>query len=303
MSVGLLDGKVALVTGASRGVGRGVAVMLAAEGAEVIAAARTLTPDEAPRRGHDGSRLPGSLQETVAAIEAAGGKAHAMRCDLTDEADIARTIDRAIGECGQLDIVVNNALPDVSLEGDFWDVTLSAWDTMVAVGPRAYYAVAHHAAPHLIRRRRGLIVNVSAALAAAPGYSTALSACCAAIDRLAQGMADDLRPHNVAAVSFWPGYVRTERVLLGARDEEEGLGLRPGFDPVKDADSPELQGIAIARLAADPDLMRYSGKVQVVTDLAARYGFVDIDGAVPKGSPRVKWLREQRGSIAPLAYD
>ena len=81
------------------------------------------------------------------------------------------------------------------------------------------------------------------------------------------------------------------------------MGLRPGFDPVKDADSPELQGIAIARLAADPDLMLYSGKVQVVTDLAARYGFVDIDGAVPKGSPRVKWLREQRGSIAPLAYD
>lgn len=298
-----LSGKVAVVTGASRGIGKGVAIGLARDGAHVIAAARTLSPADAPK-GPDGKALPGSLEETVAEIEAFGGSAEATACDLGRDEEIERLISGAARRRGRIDILVANALPLTAVEGLAWEQPLSAWDELMRIGPRCYYALARAAAPHMIEQRSGLIVTVSAAIGAdGTGYSTAFGVVCAAADRIAQGFADELRPHGVAAVALWPNYVRTERVLMAVEGQATGFTLAGGFDPLKDADTPELQGTAIARLAADPELMRHSGKVQVVGDLARRYGFTDAGGRRPEVSPRVVRLRGRRGSIAPLAYD
>lgn len=301
--MGLLDGKVILVTGASRGVGRGIALGAAAEGAIVVASARTMRPEDAPLIPSSGLRLPGSLEETLAALRALGAEAQAIRCDLTKDDDIKRLIGDVIARHGRIDILVNNAMVTGPITGSIVDIPAASFDALLGVGARAAYVVTQAAAPHMMRAKRGLIVNISSACASIHGYSVAFCVMCAAIDRLAQGFAHDLRPHNVAAVSLWPNFVKTERIILEAGGNETGYGLGTSVDPQTAADSPELQGRAIAHLAADPNVMELSGKVLVVSDLAERYRFKDIDGRAPRTIMRVEQLRRERGSIAPLAYD
>jgi dehydrogenase/reductase SDR family protein 1 len=301
--MGLIEGKVILVTGASRGVGRGIALGAASEGAIVIASARTMHPEEAPRVAASGLRLPGSLVETVAAVRALGADAHAIRCDLTKDGDIEHLVEEVIARHGRIDILVNNAMVTGPISGTLVDLPVASFDALLTVGARSAYVVTRAAAPHMMRAKRGLIVNISSACASIHGYSVAFCVMCAALDRLAQGFAHDLRDHDVAAVSLWPNFVRTERVLLEAGGEETGYALGQSVDPATEADSPELQGRAIAHLAADPHVMEMSGKVLVVSDLAERYGFRDIDGRAPRTIMRVEQLRRERGSIAPLAYD
>jgi hypothetical protein len=106
----------------------------------------------------------------------------------------------------------------------------------------------------------------------------------------------------VAVVSLWPRLVFTERVRMSYEGQAMGFSLGSGFDPARDSDTPELQGRAIAHLASDPQIMQVSGKVQIVADLASRYGFTDLDGRMPQHSPRILKCRAQRGAIAPTAY-
>lgn len=302
--MGLVTGKVALVTGASRGIGKGVAIGLAKEGARLFVSARSLDRSTATR-DPDGKPLPGSLAETVAELKALGAEATAVACDLSDAAAIERLVNEAIKSAGRIDILVANAAPQSPVAGSAWDLDVAAYDEAMAIGPRSAYLLARAAAPQLMKQRSGLFVAVSASVGAeGSGYSTAFGISCVATDRVVQGFAEEMRGSGVAAVSLWPRLVRTERVMMAAQGQDLGFNVGSGFNPMRDADSPELHGAIVARLAADPDIMRYTGKVQIISDVAARYGLKDIDGATPQPSPRVVKMRaERQGRIAPSAYE
>jgi dehydrogenase/reductase SDR family protein 1 len=278
--MGLVEGRVVLVTGASRGIGRGIAHELGAQGAKVVVTARTVTSDQAPQLGEGGDPLPGTLSETVDLVRSTDAEALALPADLRDAKQIRRVIEDVISRYGRLDVLVNSAMgwPE-KIEGLFWETPLSDWDLQHEVGLRSHYVAAYYAAPHMIRQNSGLIVNISSAASMDDFYNAAYRTAKAATDRLTSALAGGLRPHNVAAVSLWPRWVRTERVLLAARGDHPNFSVGP--DDLAGADSPEFIGRAIAHLAADPKLMERSGQILLVLKLAHEYGFSDIDGALP----------------------
>ena len=257
-----LSGKVAVVTGASRGVGRGIALALAEAGMTVYGTGRTV--------GDSGVEQ---------AICDRGGRGIAVTCDHADDAQTAALFDRVEAEQGRLDILVNNAfaIPSQPIWGKpFWEQPLAMWDQMHTVGLRSHYAASVFAAPRMVAAGRGLIANISSFAGGSYQLNTAYGVGKAGVDRLARDMARELRPFGVAAVSLWPGIVRTEWVL--AMDE-------PPF-PTDVTESPEFTGRAIAALARDPDLLTHSGKIHVVAELAEHYGFDDIDGTRPRSLRR-----------------
>ena len=181
---------------------------------------------------------------------------------------------RVYAEQGRLDILVNNAfaIPEGRISGPFWELPISQWDTLHRVGLRSHYVAGVHAAKLMVPARRGLIVNVSSFGAKIYAISVAYGVGKAGVDRMSRDMARELRPHGVAAVSLWPGIVRTERLL----QQPERLG----FDPTN-GESPTFSGRAVAALAADPQVLARSGEALVVAELAAAYDFTDVDGTRP----------------------
>jgi dehydrogenase/reductase SDR family member 1 len=235
-----LSGQVALVAGASRGVGRGVATALAHAGATVYATGRTVADAELP---------PAVVR---------------VPCDHTDDDAVAQVFARLRAEHARLDVLVNSvwggyermvengrftwALP-------FWEQPRWRWDAMMGAGVRAAFVASQEAARLMVPAGRGLIVNVVSK---------------SATDKLTADAAHELRPHGVAAVSLYPGLVRTEAVLAA------------GVFDLSNSESPEFLGRTVAALAADPRVLDRSGQVLVAAVLAREYGFTDVDGRQPR---------------------
>lgn len=250
-----LTEQVALVTGASRGVGRGVAIGLAEAGAQVFATGRTIAHADL------------------------GPSVTAMPCDHTDDRAVADVFRQIADTVGRLDILVNVAwggYERMMEEGrftfgaPFWDQPAWRWDAMMTAGVRAAFVASQHAARMMIPSRRGLIVNISFWAAQKRIANTLYGIAKAATDKLTADMAHELKPHDVTVVSLYPGLVRTEAVLAARV-----------FD-LSNSESPEFIGRAVAALAGDPQVARWTGSVLVAAALAQEYGFPDVDGRQPR---------------------
>jgi NAD(P)-dependent dehydrogenase (short-subunit alcohol dehydrogenase family) len=269
-----LTGKIALVTGASRGVGKGIALGLGEAGATVYITGRTTT------EGQAAVDLPGTIHQTAQQVTELGGTGIAVRCDHTDDEQARALFDQIRSEQKRLDVLVNsvwggyehyNDGTEFWTETGFWTVPLSRWDKSFRAGVRAHYVASAFAAPIMIAQQSGLIVNISFFAAQRDDKGVAYGVAKAADDRMAACMAHELREHNIAAVSLYPGLVRTESVLKAAE-----------FFDMSNSESPQFIGRAVAALAADPDVIAKSGQVLVAAAIAQEYGFTDVDGKQPR---------------------
>ena len=293
---GNLKGKVALVTGASRGIGKGIAIGLGEAGALVYITGRSV--NQTSSRDY----VSGSLLETKAAIEKAGGICIAVSIDHSDDEQIKSLLEQIDREQnGQLDLLVNNAYGGVrsliAAKGKpFWESDINLWDACNQVGLRSHYVSSHFAAKMMTQRKQGLIVTISSWGGLAPifgvAYGTGKSAC----DRLAAEMAIELKPFNVASISIWPGIVGTEQFHQLAENNLGGNESNLGVAAIADKfnwETPLFVGRVIAALCNDSDLMRRTGKVQIAAELAANYGIVDEYGQRPVSLRSLRFLLAQ----------
>ncbi|MEH2325170.1 MAG: SDR family NAD(P)-dependent oxidoreductase [Nostoc sp.] len=285
-----LEGRVALVTGATRGIGRGIAIGLGEAGATVYVTGRSLN-----KSSSDG--VFGSLSETQSAIEEAGGVSIPVQVDHSDDEQVRLLFERIQDEQdGQLDLVVNNAYSGVQALKDaygqpFWDCEPSLWDASNNVGLRSHYVASVFAARMMTKRNSGLICTISSWGSMSYIFNTAYGAGKAACDRLAADMAVELKPHNVASVSIWPGIVGTELFSSFASEMNQTDVTQKNNSFMGDRynwETPLLTGRAIAALAGEPNLIRRTGRVQIVAELAKQYGIVDENGECP---PSLRSLR------------
>jgi NAD(P)-dependent dehydrogenase (short-subunit alcohol dehydrogenase family) len=284
-----LRDRIVVVTGGSRGAGRGIAVELGAAGATVYVTGRSTRGAPAGTYGRflegaDLEAMPGTIDETAAEVDAAGGRGIPVRCDHTDPAQVRDLFARVEREHGRLDVLVNNAwgghetFTMASLSAPFWEQPLEHWESMFDRGVRNHVVACHAAAPLLIRQQRGLIVTTTfwdrgRYLKGNLFYDLAK----AAMNRLAFAVAEELRPHGVTSLAVAPGWMRTELVLAGFRADERTWSQHPALARTE---STRYLGRAVVALAADPQVQRKSGTVQLVGELAREYGFTDVDGRV-----------------------
>jgi NAD(P)-dependent dehydrogenase (short-subunit alcohol dehydrogenase family) len=281
-----LRGRVALVTGASRGAGKGIALELGAAGATVYVTGRSTRAQPATSYARilelsKLSRMPGTIEDTAEEVTAEGGRGVAVRCDHTDAADVERLFARVEKEEGRLDLLVNNAWGGHEaftgvFDAPFWEQPLDQWEAMLDRGVRNHLLASRAAVPAMVRRRAGLIVTTTfwdrdRYLRGNLLYDLAKSA----MNRLAFAMAEELRPHGIASVAVSPGWMRTELILAGHRTDEAHWRERPALTRTE---SPRYLGRAVVGLAADPRVIERTGKVLRVADLAREYGFTDVDG-------------------------
>lgn len=268
--MGLREDRVVVVTGASRGAGKGIAEALGATGAIVYVTGRTRREGEAS--------LPGTVGATAQAVTAAGGQGIPVYCDHADDEQVRQLFDQVRSEQGRLDILVNNAttLHDALTDtGPFWEKPLELTEIW-NVGMRSYYTAAWHAAPLLLAAGEGLIVNTSSFGGRIYMHGPAYGAGKAAVDKMSHDMAVDFRPHNIAVVSIWMGLLLTERTLRVFEAEPDKYA-----ELAATAESPGFTGRVIDALARDPQLMSRSGKVWIGAELAQEYGVTDSEGRQP----------------------
>jgi dehydrogenase/reductase SDR family protein 1 len=254
--MGTLEGRIAVVTGGTFGVGRGIASALAQCGALVFVTGRSIREgvfDDPPITG--------------------------IRCDHRIDEQVASAFER-VKDAGRIDVLVNNVwggyermMEDgiFTWSKPFWEQPLWRWDSMFASGVRAHYFASQLAARSMVAGGRGLIVNISFWAAQKHVGNVAYGVSKAATDKMTADMATELRPHGVTVVSLYPGLVRTEKVMEAA-----------AWLDLSNSESPEFVGRAVAALAADADVMRHTGAVRSAAGLALEYGFTDIDGRSPR---------------------
>ncbi|MFD5555293.1 SDR family NAD(P)-dependent oxidoreductase [Streptomyces sp. NPDC127068] len=267
-----LGGKVAVVTGGSRGVGRGIALALGSAGATVYVTGRS------SRAGRPTEGLPGTVEETAEEVTRRGGKGVAVRGDHGVPEFNEALAERLSADEGGLDLLVNNAWggyersSEVAFDAPFWEQPLWRYE-LFQTSLRAQYDVTRRLVPLMFPRPGGLVVGIGFSdgevYLGQVGYDVFKSAS----DRMARGFAHDLRKRKVAAVSLHPGFVRTERV--------EAAWAAMGDGPASVVHSPEYVGRAVASLLADPAVKERSGAVLSTGDLAEEYGFTDVDGRTP----------------------
>ena len=273
--MGLKNNRVVVVTGASRGVGKGTALALAATDATVYVSGRARTEGQT-------SPLPGTIDATVNEINQRGGTGVAVECDHRDDRQIQSLVDRVIGETGRIDILVNNVYQvpdDITAWKPFWQRPLNEhWSAMIDLGLRAHYVAAYHAAPHMVQANGGMIVNISSPGARCYLHSAIYGLGKAATDKMMHDMAKELREYDVAAIALWPGIVKTERLTPAL----EADALPPEYEALKPGmESPEYPGRIISAIADQRDYMSYSGRSWWNSELGLTLGVVDIDGAQP----------------------
>jgi NAD(P)-dependent dehydrogenase (short-subunit alcohol dehydrogenase family) len=297
-----LEGRVAVVAGASRGAGRGIALALGSAGCTVYVVGRSARGGARPPGG-----VSGTVEDTADAVTARGGHGVAVVADCTDPSQAASVVDRVRQEQGRLDVLANavwGGHDDLVSPGDleaawsrpFWEQPARQWATMMAAGPYAYYLMSAYAIPLMLERRGGLIVGLTDGIAddgkggsadeierRQEGYQgqllSELSHHC--INRLMAWMSVETRKKKIAVVTLMPGFMQTEHVLRHMTSDKVKKMFR--FDL---SESTEYVGRAVAALAADPKVMRHSGRIHFVADLAQEYGFTDVGGrAVPRFRP------------------
>ena len=273
---GPLAGKVAIVTGASRGIGKGCALELGAAGATVYVTARSTSEADHP--------LPGTVGATAEEIDALGGTGIAVALDHRDDDAVAALFARVLDEHARLDVLVNNAFivtNELTSGRPFWEVPISNWDDMIDIGTRSAYVASVFAARAMVAAGSGLIANISSSGAEEYAWQVAYGVGKCALDRVTADTAHELAPHGVSVVSLWPGFVRTERIDMGA-----AAGLLPDTLDLSTSESPRFTGRAVVALATDPAVARWSGQAVSSRELADQYGFTDVDGRLPAGPLR-----------------
>jgi NAD(P)-dependent dehydrogenase (short-subunit alcohol dehydrogenase family) len=271
--------RVAIVTGASRGLGKGIALALGSHGWTVY-----ITGRSAGRATE--ADLGGTIEEAAAAVTENGGHGVGVACDHRNDEDVAAVFARVREDEGHLDLLVNNAFMLSKSFFDtvpFWERPLGEWD-MVDVGLRSHYVATVFGAQMMVPRKEGLIVHTSSFGARYYAASVAYGIGKAGVDRLARDAGTELAPFGVTSLSLWPGLMRTERTLANFAKDPEILG---GEMSLSLSESPEFSGHVIAALADDPDVARHNGKSLVGAEIAEHYGVTDVDGSQPPSLRRV----------------
>jgi NAD(P)-dependent dehydrogenase (short-subunit alcohol dehydrogenase family) len=260
-----MSSKVAVVTGASRGLGRGIARGLGGCGFTVYLTARSVE----------------GLDTGAAEVDAAGGKAIPIQCDHSDDMQVKTLFDRVRAESGRLDILVNNAAAvnpaELTAPGGYWEKSLALAD-MISVGLRSNYVGAYYATPLMIETGGALIAHVSFYGAVSYHYGPAYGAAKAGTDKMNFDMGVDLRGHDVATVSIWPGFIMTDELKAVPKEY-----LPPAMiEDLPNWETPEFTGLVIERLWRDPARMALSGETLTGAELGLRFGIKDLDGKQPR---------------------
>ena len=280
----MLKNKIALVTGATRGLGKGIAIGLGEAGATVYITGRSWESSI-----DDG--VSGSLLETKSAVEKAGGICIPVRVDHADDDRVKELFDKIEREQNQLDIVVNNVFSGVKILSDFsgkpfWESDAQLWDKVNNVGLRSHYITSMYAARMMVKRRQGLICTISSWGGMSYIFGAAYGAGKAACDRLSADMAVELKPYNVTSVSVYPGIVGTEQITQFAEENKDDRGIGDRYN----WETPLLTGRVIAALAAEPDIIKRTGKVQIVAELAQKYSLKDENNKLPASLRSLRFL-------------